>query len=64
MLQSYGSYRSYPRELAVLRSMKAALFSSHSVELLRLNCSACELRALAPQPGDVLEQLVDAGEER
>lgn len=46
-------------------SMKAALFSSHSVELLRLNCSASELRALAalarPDGPDVLEQLVDAG---
>ena len=51
----------------LLRSMKAALFSSHSVELLRLNCSASELRALAalarPDGPDVLEQLVDAGED-
>ena len=41
------------------RSMKAALFSSHSAELLDLNCSARELRAIGPP--DVLEQLMCAG---
>ena len=43
------------------RSMKAALFSSHSAELLDLNCSARELRAIGPP--DVLEQLMCAGEQ-
>jgi len=41
------------------QSMKAALFSSHSAELLDLNCSARELRAIGPP--DVLEQLMCAG---
>eukprot|EP00438_Fugacium_kawagutii_P001463 Skav211880 [mRNA] locus=scaffold1431:424987:427549:+ [translate_table: standard] len=39
--------------------MKAALFSSHSAELLDLHCSASELRAIGPP--DVLETLVHAG---
>lgn len=39
--------------------MKAALFSSHSAELLDLHCSASELRAIGPP--DLLETLVHAG---